>query len=83
MIFDIKLGDNFRMKARLVGGGHKTVAPASIAYSSDVSRDYVCIELTISALNGLDIIACDIHTAYLTESFKEKIWTIVGPEFKQ
>ena len=83
MIFYIKLGEDFWRKARLLGGVKKTAAPASIAYSSDVSRDYVCIELTISALNGLDIIACDIHTAYLTESFREKIWTIVGPEFKQ
>ena len=29
MIFDIKLGDNFRRKEQLVGGGHKTVAPDS------------------------------------------------------
>ena len=30
MIFDVKLGENFRRKARMVGGGHKTPAPASI-----------------------------------------------------
>ena len=30
MIFDIKLGVNFRRKARLVGGGNTTTAPASI-----------------------------------------------------
>ena len=28
MIFDIKLGKNFRIKARLVGGGHKTKKPS-------------------------------------------------------
>ena len=30
MIFDIKLGKNFRRKARLAGGGHKTTANSSI-----------------------------------------------------
>ena len=27
MIFDVKMGENFRQKARLVGGGHMTEAP--------------------------------------------------------
>ena len=39
IIFDIKLGENFRRKEGLVGGGHITTAPASTAYSSVVSRD--------------------------------------------
>ena len=39
IIFDIKLGENSRRKARLVGGGQKMVAPASITYSYVVSRD--------------------------------------------
>ena len=30
--FDVKLGENFKRKARLVGGGHTTTAPASITY---------------------------------------------------
>ena len=55
MIFDVKLGENFRRKARLVGGGHMTTAPRSITYSSVVSRDLVRIALTAAALNGLDI----------------------------
>ena len=81
MIFDIKLGENFRRKARLVGGGHTTVTPASITYSSVVSRDSVRIALTIAALNGLDILACDIQNAYLTAKCRELIWTVAGPEF--
>ena len=81
MIFDIKLGENFRRKARLVGGGHMTTAPTSITYSSVVSRDSVRIALTVAALNGLDILACDIQNAYLTAKCREKIWTIAGPEF--
>ena len=36
MIFDVKMGEHFRRKARLVGGGHMTEAPSSITYSSVV-----------------------------------------------
>ena len=39
------------------------------------------IALTMAALNGLDILACDIQNAYLTAKCREKIWTIAGPEF--
>ena len=60
MIFDIKLGENFRRKARLVEGRHTTTAPSSITYSSVVSRDSVQIKFAISELNGLEILACDI-----------------------
>ena len=81
MIFDVKMGENFRRKARMVAGGHKTEAPASITYSSVVSRDSVRIALTIAALNGLEILACDIQNAYLTAPCREKIWTIAGTEF--
>ena len=37
MIFDVKLGENFRHKARLVAGSHMTNTPASMTYSSVVS----------------------------------------------
>ena len=60
MIFDVKMGENFRLKARLVGGGHMTEAPSLITYSSVVYRDSIRIALTIAALNGLDLLACDI-----------------------
>ena len=63
IIFDIKLGENFRKKAQLVGGGHTTTAPASITYLSVVSRDSVRIALKIAALNALDILACDIQNS--------------------
>ena len=64
-----------------MGGGHTTNAPASITYSSVVSRDSVLIKLTISAMNGLDIFACDIKNVYLTAKWREIIWTTAGPEF--
>ena len=81
MIFDVKLGENFRRKARLVGGGHTTETPSSLTYSSVVSRDSVRILLTVAALNDLDVLACDIQNAYLTAKCREKIYTVAGPEF--
>ena len=81
MIFDIKMGENFRRKARMVAGGHTTTAPASITYSSVVSRDSVRIALTIAALNDLKVLSCDIQNAFLCATNREKIWTRAGPEF--
>ena len=81
MIFDIKLGENFRRKERLVGGVHTTTAPSLITFSSVVSIDSVRIALTIAALNELDILACDIQNAYLTALCRETIWTFAGPKF--
>ena len=81
MIFDVKMGENFRRKARLVADGHKTKTPAAMCYSSVVSRDSVRIALTIAALNDLDIMACDIQNAYLTADCREKCWILAGTEF--
>ena len=53
MIFDIKMGENFIRKARMVADGHRTEAPAALTYSSVVSRDSVRIALTIAASNDL------------------------------
>ena len=66
MIFDINMGGEFRQKARMVAGGHTTEAPASITYSSVVSRDSARIAFPIAALNGLKVLACDIQNALLT-----------------
>ena len=81
MIFDIKMGENFRRKARFVAGGHTTETPTSLTYSSVVSQDSVRIILLTAALNRLQVMACDIQNAYLTSNCCEKIWTYVGPEF--
>ena len=81
MIFDVKIGENFRRKSRLVAGGHTTETPATLTYSSVVSGDSVRIALTMAALNGLTVMACDIQNAYLTADCREKIWTRAGPEF--
>lgn len=81
MIFDVKLGENFRRKARLVAGGHMTGAPTSLTYSSVVSRDSVRICLLVAALNDLNILSCDIQGAYLTAPSRENVVVTAGPEF--
>ena len=80
MVFDIKMED-FKRKARLVAGGHKTKAPATITYASVVSRETVRIALMLAALNDLQVKAGDVLNAYITAPVKEKVWTILGPEF--
>ena len=79
MIFDVKMGENFRRKARMVAGGHMKVTPAALTYASVVSRYSVIITLTIAALNDLEVMVCDIQNLYLTEKCREKIWTPEGP----
>jgi len=81
MIFDIKMGENFRRKARMVADGHRPETPAALTYSAVVSRDSVRIALTIAALNDLSVLACNIQNAYLTAECREKVWTRAGPEF--
>ena len=82
LIFDVKMGENFRRKARFVAGGHTTDVPSTLTYASVMSRDSVRIALMIAALlNDLKIMACDIQNAYLTADSRERIWTRAGPEF--
>lgn len=80
MIFDVKMED-FRRKARLVAGGHKTEAPATTTYASVVSRETVRLALTIAALNDLEVKVGDVLNAYITAPITEKVWTVLGPEF--
>lgn len=81
IVFDVKLGENFRRKARYCADGHKTKAPASITYSSVVSRDSVRIMLLIASLNGLSLKAADVQNAFLTAPNLEKVYLTAGPEF--
>ena len=74
MVFDIKMDGKFTRKARFVAGGHTTDTPASITYSSVVSRDSVRIAFLIAALNDLDVWAADIGNAYLNADCREKIY---------
>jgi hypothetical protein len=78
IVFDIKL--DFSRKARFVAGGHTTTAPSSMTYSSVVSRDSIRLAFTIAALNGIDIMSCDLENAYLNAPCREKIWFEGGIE---
>ena len=60
LIFDVKLSENFRRKARFVADGHLAETPASVTYSTVVSRDSVRILLLIAALNGLEVKGADV-----------------------
>ena len=75
LIFDVKMGENFRQKSRSVAGVHMTETHATLTYASVVSRYSVHIALTIAALNGLGIFLCDIQNTYLTDECQENIWT--------
>ena len=65
----------------MVGGGRTTDPPSSLLHSSVVSRDSVRILLLIVAINGLNILTCDIQSVYLTAKCREKLCNITGPDF--
>jgi Reverse transcriptase (RNA-dependent DNA polymerase) len=81
-IFYLKLGENFRHKARYVAQGNRMEDPDVITFSLVVlSHNSVRIALLLAALNGLELKACDIKNAYLTAPNKEKVYIVAGPEF--
>ena len=55
--------------------------PSTLTYTSIVSRDSVCISLTVAALNRPEILSCDIQNSYFNAECQESIWTRAGPEF--
>ena len=62
MIFEIKMED-FRCKARLMVGAHKTEALSTIVYASIVWREMICLALKIAALNDLEVKVGDVLNA--------------------
>jgi hypothetical protein len=64
-----------------VAGGHLAKAPATITYTSVVSRETVRLALTFASLNDLEVEVGNVLNAYITTPVKEKVWTILGPEF--
>ena len=60
----------------MVAGGHRNVTPSSIKHSSVVSRDSVCIALTLAASNNLQVLECVIQNTNLTAKNEN-----TGPEF--
>ena len=81
MVFDVKMDGKFTRKARFVADGSRTEAPASMTYSSVVSRESVRIAFLIAALNDLEVCAADVGNAYLNAPSREKLWTVAGHEF--
>lgn len=79
LVFDVKF--TLDRKARYVAGGHRTEVPASMTYSSVVSRDSVRIMLLVAALNDLEMKMCDIGNAYLQAETREKLWFKAGAEW--
>ena len=80
MVFDINM-EEFCRKACLVAGGHMTHILDTITYSSVIMRETVCIALTMAALHDLEVKAADILNAHMVAPNKEKIWTVLHPEF--
>jgi hypothetical protein len=80
-VFDVKLGEDFRRKARLVALGNRAKTPSTLTCSSVVSRDSVRTALTTAALNDLDILVCDIEGACLTAKCREKVFIEAGAPF--
>ena len=72
--------ENFRRKARYVAQGNMTEPPATLTYSSVVSRESVRIALTMAALNDLEVETADIQNPYFTGPVTENIWTVLEPE---
>ena len=54
------MGENFRIKARIVASNKSTNVPSSFRYSSAIFSYYVQIAFTVAALNDLKVLGCDI-----------------------
>ena len=59
-------------------GGHTL---DTLTYFSVVKREIVCFALTMVALYDLDVKAADVLNDYMMASNKEKMWTVLAPEF--
>ena len=57
-----------------------TKAPPSITYSSVVSHKSIHLAFLIAALNGVNILSCNLENAYLNAKCHERIWFEAGIE---
>ena len=83
MIFDAKLGENFRRKVHYAVDGHKTEALAVLTCSTAVLRDSVRILLIIVALSDLVLQYADMQNTYLVALAIEKCYAIASPKFAE
>ena len=82
MVFNVKLGENFRHKVWLVSDGRNTNTKNLTTYSSVLSIYSVKICLLEAALNNLNVQYGDIENYYLTAPCRENIWNRAGPYFE-
>ncbi len=59
MIFDVKMED-FCQKVWLVAGGHMMDVPPTVTYACVVSHETLCIALTMTAFNVLQVMTADL-----------------------
>ena len=78
-VFDVK--HDGRRRARLVANGNMTEVPVESVYSGVVSLRGIRLVTFLSELNGLNLWATDISSAYLLSYTKEKLYIVAGPEF--
>ena len=79
LIFDEKI--DFTRKSSWVKDGHLTPDSIDSNFARVISRESVRIAFTYAALNGLDICAADVKSAYIQAPTFEKHYIICGPEF--
>ena len=79
MVLDIKM--DFQRKIDLVVGAQMTHTPDTITYSSVVTRETLCIALTMAALHDLEVKVAEVLNAYVAAHNHEKILTVLGSEF--
>ena len=70
------------LTACLVVRGHMTYMPDVITYSCVGTRETVHIPFTMAASHDLEIKAADVLNTYVTAPNREKIWTVIGLEFR-
>ena len=80
MVFNIKM-ENFQRTAYQVARGPMNLTTETITYSSLVTKETVCITLTIVVLHDLEVKAADVLNAYVMAPNHENIWTVLGPSF--
>ena len=79
MIFDANM--DFTSKSWYVATGFHAYKSDESRYVGVVSCESVCTAFTYAYLDGVDIVAADMHNAYLTELLYENYWTRCGPGF--
>ncbi|MEM7375758.1 MAG: reverse transcriptase domain-containing protein, partial [Bacteroidota bacterium] len=79
IVFDVKFYG--RRKARLVCGGNFTSPPKEDTYSGVLGIGAVHLAFQLALLNGLQVCAADVGTAFLYGKTREKVYIVAGKEF--